>query len=81
MNVSSFIWMVAGRMKWRVNNQEREVRGPVRLRKSNHHPALSAYKVEPRMKHGATVTGLFGLFINLEKWTGPKTSAATDIAY
>ena len=79
MEVNSFIWMIAGRMRWRVGNQEREVSGPLRHRKSNGDLALSAYRVTPRMPHGATVTGLFGLFLNLERWNGPKTSAASDI--
>ena len=81
LNVSSWIWMVAGRMRWIVNHKEREVSGPLRHRNSNHHLALSAYKVPPRMPHGATVTGLFGLFINFERWNGPKASAATDIVW
>lgn len=40
---------------------------------------LKHFAVPPRCAHGAKVTGRFGLFANLERWTGPKTSAALDL--
>jgi hypothetical protein len=35
--------------------------------------------VPPTCSHGASVVGRFLLFANLERCTGPKTSAATDL--
>jgi hypothetical protein len=78
-HVISHIAMLAGRMRWRVGSEVREVCGPFRRRQTNGRLAWSAYRVEEETVHGATVTGLFGLFLNLERWTGKKTSAATDL--
>lgn len=35
-------------------------------------------RVRPNQLHYAAVTGRFGLFLNLEHWTGKPTSAAVD---
>jgi hypothetical protein len=37
------------------------------------------FQVPSGCQHGATTHGRFGLFLNLERWTGPKTSAAHDL--
>lgn len=37
-----------------------------------------SFKVRAGQAHGAEVTGRFGLFLNLERWTTAPSSAATD---
>jgi len=43
--------------------------------------ALKAWRVPAYQTHGAETTGPFGLFLNLERWMGPKTSAAENLEF
>lgn len=38
-----------------------------------------SFAVGPNVVHGAITVGWFGLFANLERWTGVKSSAAVDL--
>lgn len=37
-----------------------------------------SWRVPAGVRHGAEVTGWFGLFLNIEAWSGQPTSAAVD---
>ena len=74
-NVESMLVFLAGKMRWRFQIGETSVIERV-MTWSNF---MKGYCVPPNADHGAEVTGRFGLFANLEYWSGPKTSAATDL--
>ena len=38
-----------------------------------------SFAVAADVVHGAVTLGRFGLFANLERWVGPKSSAAVDL--
>jgi len=77
--VAGWIWLLAGKMKWQVNDRVREVKGLFRRRQTNGDLALSAQKIDRGVVHGGEVTGRFGLFVNVERWIGQKKSAADDL--
>lgn len=38
-----------------------------------------AFRVPAHVRHGAYTVGAFGLFANIERWLGPKSSASIDL--
>lgn len=60
---------VAGRMEWTLEGRTRDV---------GWRDVLRSWPVPAGANHGAVVTGWFGVFLNIERWQGRPTSAATD---
>ena len=60
---------LAGSMLWTLAGQTREV---------GWRDVLRCWRVPAGTNHGATVTGRFGVFLNIEQWQGVPSSAATD---
>ena len=65
-SIDSTLVFLGGRMRWRRGSQRREFTARDMFR---------AFRVPRDCVHSAQTTGRFGLFLNLERWTGPKTSA------
>lgn len=60
---------LGGRMRWSMAGRERSV---------GWRDLLRAWRVPAGIPHAARVTGRFGLFLNIEHWSGDPTSAAID---
>lgn len=74
-HVESVLVFLGGEMLW--NREWSDGKGLGRTFRAR--DFLRAFDVSSDCAHGAKVTGRFGLFANLERWTGPKTSAAIDL--
>ena len=72
-HVESVLVFLGGRMWWSM--------GERRGRLFRWRDFGRAFRVGANVPHGAYTKGWFGLFANLERWHGPKTSAAIDLEH
>lgn len=68
--IDSHLVFILGRMKWRSAGRVKEL---------TYRNFLFNWLIPANVDHGAVVTGLFGIFMNIETWTDTPTSAAKDI--
>lgn len=82
-NVVSRIFGLCGHMRWTVGDRTREINGCFRRRETNGRLTLAAMRVDTNMRHGATILGRLGIFLNLETWVNGKvpSSAANDFEH
>ena len=85
-HVESVLVFLGGRMLWKRVEEYicQSMAGPYKFplessRRFGFGDVFRWFRVPANESHGATVIGRFGLFANLERWTGPKTSAAQDL--
>jgi hypothetical protein len=69
-HIQSHLMFLAGAMVWRMAG---------RMKRCGWRETFRVFRVPPGCIHGATTLGRFGLFLNVERWTGPKSSAARDL--
>ncbi len=73
---------LGGDMEWSLGNWGRGFYGAgvaCRKKRLTWRNLFKTIRVGRFQPHGARTLGRFGLFLNLERWTGPKTSAAHDL--
>jgi mannose-6-phosphate isomerase-like protein (cupin superfamily) len=69
--VDSVLVFLGGRMLWFLGNKRNRVLGLLNVG--------AWFRVPAGVPHAAMVLGRCGLFLNLQRWTGEKSSAATDL--
>lgn len=67
--MDSFVIFLGGRLLWSRGNLTKEL-GPKQF--------LHTTRVAAGEAHSFVITGLFGIFINVERWKQKPTSAALD---
>lgn len=68
--IDSHLVFLFGRMFWTSDGRSKEL---------SWRNFLFNWIIPANVAHGAVVTGLCGVFMNIEKWTAEPTSAAKDI--
>lgn len=76
--LDSFIIYLVGRMRVTVEDQTRDVCGPVRRRQSTGRLIWAVRYIPAGVKHCAEVLGRFAIFLNVERCHGKRQSAARD---
>ncbi len=79
-NIVSRLLGVWGLQQWTVGNKTRTICGLFRRRHSTGTLTIAAMKVKPNVRHGVSILGELGVFLNVEKWvgTGGAKGAADD---